>query len=45
VVDEADNLWTQVQRGQKVGWQIFTVDELRDELQRFLGCFQQQGGS
>ncbi|POZ50730.1 hypothetical protein [Methylovulum psychrotolerans] len=45
VVDEDDNLWTQVRRGQNLGWQVFTVDELKDELQRFLGCFHQQGGN
>ena len=43
--DEEDDFWDRVQSAQKLGWNIFTVDELEDELQRFLNCFHQKEGN
>ena len=43
--DEEDDFWHPVQSAQKLGWNIFTVYELEDELQRFLNCFHQKEGN
>lgn len=38
-IGEGDEIWDEIQTAQKLGWQIFTVDELEDDLERFLECF------
>ena len=39
VIDEAYECWDQIQVAQSLDWQVFTVDELEDELDRFLDRF------
>jgi len=38
VIGDEYECWNQIQVAQSLGWQVFTVDELEEELDRFLEC-------
>ena len=41
IIDDEYEFWEEIQKAQEFGWQVFTIDELKDEdeLVRFLSCF------